>query len=174
MLKLIIILALALISIQDFRERMVYWVIFPFLVVLLIFNRISLKESVNDIFFASLINISFIIIQLLLVSTYFSIKNKQFVNILTGLLGLGDVLFLIAVASYLSVLNFIFFYIASLILSLLFWIVWKKLVHPSEKHIPLAGIQAVLFAMVLIFDWWLLHIDITKDDWLTSFFYKWT
>ncbi len=174
MLKLLIIIALLLITTQDFKERMVYWFFFPFLITLLIFDRINLKESVNDIFSTSFINISFFIIQLLMVTTYFSIKNKKIVNIFAELLGWGDVFFLIAVASYLSVLNFAFYYIASLILSLLFWIFWKKLVHPSGKYIPLAGIQAVLFAMFLIFDWWLLHIDITKDDWLTSFFYKWT
>jgi hypothetical protein len=171
-LKLAILLLLTIIFIQDLVSRSVYWIIFPLLAALYILTRILIPDSGWGMCESILLNIGFLALQLLLVTVYFSIKNKQFVNITADMLGWGDILFLLSTAFYLSTLNFIFFYLFSLILVLLSWIIWQ--IFSKGKKIPLAGLQSLIFALFLASGWWLWHLDITKDDWLLQLLIKWT
>jgi len=149
--RIAILALLALVFAQDMRSRAVYWLLFPVLTALFI---VLAGFSV-----AAVINIVFLLVQFLLVSAYFSIKKRRWVNVMKGLLGWGDMLFLLSIAFYLSVLNFVFFYIASLLFVLL-------VAAKRYKHIPLAGLQALLLAALLITDWWIRPFNLTSDDWL--------
>jgi len=148
--RIAILALLALVFAQDMRSRAVYWLLFPVLTALFI--------VLTGFSVVAVINIVFLLVQFLLVSAYFSIKKRRWVNVMKGLLGWGDMLFLLSIAFYLSVLNFIFFYIASLLFVLLF--------AARYKHIPLAGLQALLFAVLLTTDWWIKPFNLTNDDWL--------
>jgi hypothetical protein len=117
-------------------------------------------------------NVSFFLGQLILITIYFSIKNKKLINITGELLGLGDVLFILSIAFYLSVFNFLFFYIASLIAVLAFWLLWQSVSTKKHKHIPLAGLQALLFTGFLLCDWCLKMINLTDDTWILNLITK--
>jgi hypothetical protein len=119
-----------------------------------------------------LINLGFIAVQLILVSIYFSVKHKKLVNITDQMLGLGDVLFLSCVVLYLSVLNFLFFYVLSLIVVLLAWLLWQTIATPKNKQIPLAGFQSLIFILFLMFDWWVRPFGLTNDNWLLNLIAK--
>jgi hypothetical protein len=111
---------------------------------------------------------SFIGMQLVILTLYFSVKNKKWINITSGLLGLGDILFLLSIAVYLSVLNFLFFYITSLIAVLFTWLIWQRVSAKKNKYIPLAGLQSLMAILFLLGDWWLRFFDLTNDAWLLN------
>ncbi|MFI5137045.1 MAG: hypothetical protein ACHQIM_04405 [Sphingobacteriales bacterium] len=164
--EIVIIGVLLLIFIQDIRRRSVYWVLFPILAGVFILLHIVQHHLFTDVWQAVLINSAFLIIQFLVVLVYFSIKNKHWVNITEGLLGWGDILLLLSLAFYLSALNFLLFYISSLIVSLLIWLFWQLLSKEKNKHIPLAGFQSLIFTVFLAGDWWFKYFDLTNDSWL--------
>ncbi|CAN5433786.1 general secretion pathway protein [soil metagenome] len=171
-LKVFILITLLLIFIQDWKNRAVFWFFFPLLAVSLFFLNYLTHTGTEGIWQPSLINIGFLTIQLLLVTAYFSIKAKRPVNITRNLLGLGDILFLWSIAFYLSVLNFLFFYIASLVCVLLFWMFYQLIASKKDKQIPLAGIQALLFTVLLAIDWWFLNVHLNDDMWLLKLITK--
>jgi hypothetical protein len=173
-LEIIILGVLLLIFVQDVASRSVYWLLFPVLTVLFIIMHLLQHRLFTDEWQPILMNTAFLALQFLIVSVYFSIKNNQWVNITTGLLGWGDMLFLLSTAFYLSVLNFLFFYIISLITVLLTWVLWQATAKEKNKQIPLAGLQALILSVFLAGDWWFKLFDLTNDDWLLHLITKWT
>lgn len=162
--KIAILIVLLAIFAQDFRSRMVYWLFFPCLAILLVaLNGLS--------HLATAVNLCFVFLIIGILSAYFSIKYGRWMNITINLLGWGDILFLLSVAFYLSVLNFLAFFLASLLAVLLCWPVYN-MISKQEKHIPLAGLQALLFAFLLTTDWWIKPVNITSDDWLLHLIIK--
>ncbi|MCC8427241.1 hypothetical protein [Mucilaginibacter sp. UR6-11] len=172
MIKILTLTVLLLIFLQDILSRSVYWILFPILTALFIAIRLLLHQFGFDTWQAILINVAFLALQLLLVSAWFSFKHGKQINIMTDLLGWGDVLFLLATTFYLSVLNFLFFYITSLIAVIVLWFLWKGIGRKKNKHIPMAGFQAVFFMAFLTNDWWLMHLNIMNDDWLLHLIVK--
>lgn len=177
-LKILSLLALVAIFVQDMTTRSVYWLLFPLLTGSLLALRSAESAAVTGK--AILVNYGFLLVQLSLVSVYFSLKRGRWVNITNDLLGWGDVLFLACIACYLSVLNFLFFYMTSLTLAVFFGLILqlrgdsKKqlLVNSNVLKIPLAGLQSLLFGLFLTLDWWNLHFDATSDNWLLKLISK--
>ncbi len=171
-IKLLILFTLVLMFIQDIKNRSVYWFLFLVLIILFILLNILQHHLFTESWQPVLINISFLLLQFLLVSLYFSIKNRRWVIITANLLGWGDILFLISIAFYLSVLNFLFFYVVSLSLVLMIWLLWQLVSKEKNKQIPLAGLQALIFTVFLASDWWCKSIDLTNDAWLLGLITK--
>ena len=162
-LRLLILAVLLLVFVQDIRNRSVYWVLFPVLAVLLVLLHSLPHHLLADIWQPVSINIVFLLFQFLIISVYFSIKNRRWINITDGLLGWGDILLLLSIAFYLSALNFLLFYIVSLTISLLIWLFWQVISEEKNKQIPLAGFQALIFTVFLAGDWWFKYFDLTDD-----------
>jgi hypothetical protein len=171
--RIFILTLLSFIFIQDFLYRGVYWFLFPVLVTALIFLHFLQHTYFSPLWQPLLLNIGFILVQLLLLTGYLSLKRRKLVNITAGLLGWGDVLFLLSIAFYLSFLNYVFFYTASLPIVLFFWLVWQLLSKNKNLHIPLAGFQSLLFIVFLASDWWYFHINIANDNWLLNCLQPW-
>jgi hypothetical protein len=170
--KMLTLILLLMIGIQDLKNRSIYWLMFPILVLLLLMLQYQKNHDLLAICRPALINIGFLVLQVLLVSAYFSIKNKRWTNITDQLLGLGDLLFLLSIAIYLSVLNFLAFYILSLIIVLISWLIWKWVFQRTESAIPLAGLQALILIVVLPCDWWLKNFNLADDTWLLNLMSK--
>jgi hypothetical protein len=113
-------------------------------------------------------NMAFLLVQFLLLAVYFSVRAGTIVNITSGYLGWGDILFLLCIAFYLSPINYFVFYILSLLLVLMLVLISTSLSKRS-KTIPLAGLQAFLFALVFIADWYIDVFNITNDYWLLTY-----
>ncbi|MET3981638.1 hypothetical protein ABIB62_004254 [Mucilaginibacter sp. UYP25] len=167
LLTLLMVGVLLGIMVQDMLWRAVYLWVFPLLLILFIVAWFFQRRDVTLAVVAGLINISFLLFQFLLVSLYFYIKNKQIVKLTGTLIGWGDIFFLLCAAFYLSVLNFIFFYVISLMLALVCWLLWLGLTKSSSKSIPLAGTQALLMAILIVWDRFDRVIDLSSDSWLT-------
>ena len=153
---------------QDVKSRSVYWVLFPILTGLLLLLHTFENHGLVLSWQSAVFNIGFFLGQLILVTFYFSVRNRKLTNITGELLGMGDVLFILSIAFYLSIFNFLFFYIASLIIVLLVWVTWQAVSARKSKYIPLAGLQAILFIAFLICDWWLKPIRLTDDTWILN------
>lgn len=161
-----ILIALLGMAYQDFRHRGIYWWMFPIVSILLTWNTlqlVSLETMVNAIIKSSL----FLAIQLIILTAYLSIKQKQLVNILTGSFGLGDLLFLVALTMGLSFLNYVAFYIISLLLVIIFSLFTIKRSNMEGYKIPLAGYQAIFFAILLMMEWLVPTRLLYADDFLT-------
>jgi len=166
-IKVLILATLMLIFLQDILSRSVHWFLFPVLAVLFIITNLLQHRFFTDMWQPVVLNCALLLFQVLLLSLYFSVKN-----ITTGLLGWGDILFLFSIAFYLSVLNFLFFYITSLTVILLVWALWQLASKAKNKQIPLAGFQALLFIFILAYDWWYKSFDLTNDNWLLNVIMK--
>ena len=169
LVEFLILLVLFLVFIQDMMSRAVYWIVFPILTALFIVLRILQHQQITELWQPVLFNMGFLTIQMLIVSAWFSFKNRRWVNVTAQFIGWGDILLLISIAFYLSFLNFLFFYIASLIIVLSIWLILPAVFKLKNKHIPLAGLQALALILYLASDWWFIHMNVTNDYWLQQF-----
>jgi hypothetical protein len=172
LIRVLILLVLLLIFVQDVKSRSVYWVLFPLLIVLFIISDLIGHKTFDGVSQPVLFNTGFLCLQLLIITCWFSLKAKKWINIAVNLLGWGDILFLTAIGFYLSFINYLFFYIISLIFTLSVWLIWQFIANNKGKYIPLAGIQAFALMGFLSADWWIFHFDATKDYWLLHFLIK--
>jgi len=169
LLELSVLGVLLGIVVQDFLCRSVYLFFFPVLLVLFLLLKGFGHLLSNETFKTVLINLGFLVFQLALLTAYFSVKRRLFVNITSELLGWGDISLLVCIAFYLSVLNFLFFYLSSLLLVLIGWGLYTALNGKKDKHIPLAGLQGVVLIIYLAGDWFFKVADLTNDAWLLHF-----
>ncbi|MFT5819683.1 MAG: hypothetical protein ACI8ZM_000908 [Crocinitomix sp.] len=134
-----IVLALLLIIafVQDWKYRAISWVVFPLLLTVagFIFWQADLSKL------TLVFNLVFLIIVIGTLFLYVSFKRGKLSNIFKADLGLGDVLFLIAITPLFMDRNFILFFITGMIVS--------GLVHlaiaggKKNVKIPLAGYLAI-------------------------------
>lgn len=146
---LYLILLLLIISYQDFNARAISWWTIPLLLGIVLYIRFYNFYS-ETWWQESAFNFSFLLIQFILITLYFSIKKKTFTNIIDRHLGLGDILFLIPLALLFSPLSFLLFYILSILFVLLGFLFYKSIFRSETETIPLAGGQALFLIALLI------------------------
>lgn len=142
---------LCIVTWQDFKYRTIHWV----LVVILIAALISREMIENTWYYLGqnfLLNNLFLGIQLTLLSVYFSLKNKKVTNILDKQIGLGDILFLLAISVSFSLLNYVVFLLLGLLFTLLAYAVLLTVRKSANKQIPLAGLLSMVFVVCIVLD----------------------
>ncbi len=148
LIKSCICLVLGFIAWQDFKYRGVSWYLFVIALILLMGQFfLSTGEIFDYRYFITgrLLNLFFIVFNVLIVSLVLIPKNLSFKRLLNDYLGMGDILFFVFLALALPFPLFILFFLLSTLISLLMGIsVFKR------STIPLAGLQALL----LIIIWW--------------------
>ncbi len=165
LLQMMVIFCLVFICYQDLLYRAVYWLCFPVLT-LLVFILKYKSSGLQETLIHAGYSIVFLTFQLAILWIYFSIKKRKNINLTRDYLGWGDVLFLVAITFYLSPGNYIVFYVISLIVVLLYTIltgfVSKKI---QNFHIPLAGLQAALLALLILVDQFSSKFMLYDDSW---------
>ncbi len=142
---------LLLIAYQDLKSYTVSWIIFPVLIIVMLASGLRQIEF-KTLLINAISNLGIVAVQLVLLSAYFSIKEKRFINIINTKIGLGDVLFFIAICMAFSTLNFILFLFVSLVFSLMLAILLNQKTR-LQSRIPLAGymsISYIIFMMIQI------------------------
>jgi Flp pilus assembly protein protease CpaA len=170
-LRILVLSLLALVWMQDLRYRAVSWVIFPLLLLGVAALRLLSGEPLADAWPAVVVNSGILLMILLLLTLYVLIKYRKLVNITDQYLGSGDILFFGVTAFALSILNFLFFLVTSLICTGLLQLVWWAV--NKNKHVPLAGLQALFLLFFLSSDWWYFHHGLTDDNWLLQLYTPW-
>ena len=165
LIKCLVIGILILLFAQDMRWRAVYWWMYPVLLACLLADRLQAVASM-DILRDGGWNLAFLGIQYLLLSVYFLIRKGRWIVLTRSYLGWGDILLLLCLCCYLPPLYVFLFYMLSLIVVLaLSAIVISTRRHPGWK-IPLAGLQALMLAMLLLWNLTGEGISLNHDEWL--------
>ncbi|MCH2045461.1 MAG: hypothetical protein MK212_15190 [Saprospiraceae bacterium] len=94
-------------------------------------------------------NLSFILVQLILLSIYFSIKHRQWINISKDYLGLGDILFFIPLSLLFSPFYFVVFFVLSLSLILSIVLIRQVFFVKAQANIPLAAALSLTLLLFL-------------------------
>lgn len=131
------------IAYQDFKERAVTWFLFPIVFILGIIQVVLANEYWTEV----LMSLSFVMIIFLSLTIYYSIKYRKLHVIIDQELGLGDVLFLLILPLFMSSIYFLtFFVLSNLVAVMVFGLILIK----ERNRIPLAGVQALMLALVLL------------------------
>lgn len=150
---LVLIAVLLLIAKEDFQKRTIH---IGWLMALGVLGSIyGWDVGIPPLNLLSIgLNIGFVVLQLLLLSLYFSIKYRRWINITNTLLGLGDIVFFFIICLMLPVLALIWFYTLSLMAVLVGFLIYKNIKKSSEETIPLAGGMSICLIIYITFHWW--------------------
>jgi len=129
----------------DIKKRTIHFIL-PLLIFFLatLINYMSISLRLSDIVY----NISFVLINIFGVTLYFSLKAKALVNPVNDSIGLGDIVFFIAITPLFNLKTFILFFIIGLLFSLL--IHGIALLFKKAKTIPLAGYLSLFLVISLL------------------------
>jgi len=146
-LKIVCLCCLIAIIAQDFRERSVYaWL---FICVGILLSLFYFFETSTFMYLLNIgINIGTLIIILSILHLYAIFKIGQ---PLSQVLGLGDILFFIVIAVGFPIPIFYVLFSFSLIFGLFLFLLLKPKL--KEKNVPLAGLQALFFTLILSLNW---------------------
>lgn len=165
LLQVFTLIVLFAIFYQDMKYRAVYWICFPLLALslfLMKYQLSGLEQAITD----ALLVLAFLVVQFILLWGYFSLKNKQAINLTSSHLGWGDILFLLAIIFYLSPVNYLLFYVSSLMSVLVYALITKGLNKENHQRIPLAGLQALLLGAAISIDHFLPGFNLYDDSWI--------
>jgi hypothetical protein len=143
MILLGIITVLLLLFYQDLRNRHVHVFLFPPLFGLLFWYKEAWLYSIDLLF-----NIGFVLLVMLLLSVYVSLKNKEITNPFKNYFGLGDLLFLVAITPISKINSFMFIFIAGTLFVLVTHLIVNSFI-PSET-IPYAGYFSIFLIALLL------------------------
>ncbi|MFC1223748.1 hypothetical protein ACFE6N_08060 [Pedobacter sp. BG31] len=152
---------------QDFKYRGIYWWMFPILFLLMTTATVQVLGFSGTVAQAGK-SILFLALQFAVLTGYISIKQKKLTNIFDGFFGLGDLLFLVVLCVGFSFLNYVLFYLLSLMFIILFTAIFGYQSTAHGKKIPLAGYQALLFMILMAISWFTPAINLLSDDHLIN------
>lgn len=134
--RLLSIAILGIIIFQDLKQRSVYTALFFLLFAT--HTAIALTTISIRLFFCNFVFCAlFLLLELAVVRLWMELRKKK----MYSAIGLGDILFFIAIMPLFSFIDYILFFIAALLFSILVWItVKKKTKYPT---VPLAGYMAI-------------------------------
>ena len=148
-LLVILVVLLGIIVYQDFKSRAISWFLIPLLVIAFIWGGLlSLDLKQFSTYFG--VNLSLIIINLLGVTIFISVKEKKLTNIIDTYLGLGDVLFFLMLATVFSPINFILFFLGSIFITTIVYGLVAIASKQKQALITLAGAMSILLILTII------------------------
>ena len=178
------VVCLLLITYEDFTSRSVRWVYFPLLAVSGVLAALAepgaggmgsgARQPLGLLLVFAGWNIGFLALQFVLLVVYFRVRGGSPIRRGAGLgaimdnkIGWGDVFFLFAACFFFSPVNFIAYYIISLVISL--GIAGVRIAQNGSVNwpVPLAGLQAIFLLLILLAGaaW---HRSPLNDDWLMT------
>ena len=145
-ISLLIIGVLGIICYQDLRYRILD---IKYAIILLVlccwYNAKHPLLNYKD----ALAIIGFIVLNILALLLYFSVKEKRFTNPIDVKIGLGDIVFFLAVIPLFITRHYILFFISGLLFSLLI-ATTLKVISKKNKPLPLAGYLSIYLSGIFI------------------------
>ncbi|ALM09325.1 hypothetical protein SB49_14015 [Sediminicola sp. YIK13] len=133
----------ALICYQDFKERTVFWFLFPILGISIGIMHYLYVETPLFIIY---ITINFLLTSLILLLLYLYTKLIRKVVFLNHSFGLGDLLFFYAIGFGFPTITFVVIFSTSVLFSLLVYLGIKKSL--KQNTVPLAGLMGLFLICV--------------------------
>jgi Flp pilus assembly protein protease CpaA len=169
-LKIFLISLLLYLAYQDFSRREISWWLLP----LSLFSTLTIQWGdlqMESWLLNSGVNFCFVAINLILVTFYFSVKKRKWVNIIDRQIAWGDILFWLVCVLTFDLINFLLFSLISLITAL-FVAVFFILAGSKHKTIPLAGIMALLMSFLVSFDLFFGKNLLRAGDWWQNYWLR--
>ncbi len=171
LLNIVIICILCVIAYQDFMYREIYWFLFPLLICFLMIQG-YLKYTDFIIYLKiCVINMTILVIQLCLLLCYLLFKGQKFKSIINESIGIGDIAMFISCTFAFSTMNYVSFYLSSLIISLLIWSIARSYKITRSELIPLTGFISSYAIVIIAIDIFSNHIDRLTDSLLPHLVY---
>lgn len=149
-LMLICFIALMLTTaIQDFKNRAIS-AFLPVLIFVVSFLYAYFLFGFPDVAISTGMNIILLSFQFLLLYLYVRIFKKT-ENLTNSYLGWGDILFLLALSPLFAPFNFILFNLAAFVSVAIGYYLYPILNPNADKHIPLAGLVAILAGAAMLY-----------------------
>lgn len=168
-LNIAILLLLLIIAYEDFKDRAIHTLLPILLFVFLVAKYYTFYPHLDYIKTIGM-NIAFLVIQIFLAILFFTIREKQLINVFKSHLGAGDVLFLLSISPAFSTINFVAFYTISLAIIATLYFVAATIKWVNSNHqIPLAGLQAILFILISSAEFCSQQFSLGKD-WITPYY----
>lgn len=140
-LKLLLIIVFAMVLYQDFKNRLVYWFLYPIIGILAF--AIQLYNLPTIVAFFNLgFNLLFVVIILGVSFFYIRFRKLNFLNSI----GIGDVLFFVFISCTFSIISFLVLFVFALLFSLILHLVLNN--KKNHQTVPLAGYMALFFGAV--------------------------
>ncbi|MBI4646430.1 MAG: hypothetical protein HY738_07510 [Bacteroidia bacterium] len=161
--EILIIHFLLLIAYQDFKYRAVSWFLLPVLFVTVAVRAFSCME-LSQVALGFAINAGVITFQLIILTAWFSLKERKQVNIFNRFIGLGDILFFFFFCLMFSPVNFVLLMTGAMSLILLVFGSRLLLSGHTNKQIPLAGAFSIIIIVLIIIQIFIQEIDFYDDS----------
>ena len=163
MITTISLLPLIVLLLQDIRTRSIHWSVLLILLVALGLDSV-VSNGFQTAISMTLNNSLFLLVQGAFLVLYYILREKPLKSIINVSLGAGDILLLFIVTVAFSLFNFIFFYLLSLIFSILVWTLVRFFIKLSDRSVPLAGLISAWLIVVIIADTTFMEIDRYNDS----------
>jgi hypothetical protein len=167
-IDLLLLIFLGWIAFQDFRERQISWLLLPPVFIFFAWKGF-LTQSPAALITGFVLNSCFILVQLLLLTLWMSLRNKKWTTIIDVHLGLGDILFFAAITAAFEPFLFVVFYVLSMIITLAGVLISRLLLPRANPEIPLAGSMAMVLMICIIITAMVPSIDFYTRPVLFSF-----
>ena len=134
-----------LIAFQDFKDRMVSWILFPIMGIALAFLYLNHAnfEQFYPFVLGNFLLVTAIVLVLYLYTKY--IAKMEFLNVSFGL---GDLLFFYGLALGFPTMTFLVLFVLSILFSLSAFLYLKR--KQEMQTIPLAGLMGIFLIAVII------------------------
>ena len=152
-INIMIVVVLTGIAVQDFRLRAIHWLWIPALAALFVVQNADHLPT-SALLFNLGFNLAFLLLQAIVLTIWFSMRERKFTNIIDRYIGLGDILFFVALAFAFEPVSFVLVFTVTLLFSLIGYGGFLLLRPHSNQQIPLAGLMAIPIAVIVIVSHW--------------------
>jgi hypothetical protein len=159
---IILLIFLIIIAVQDIRNREVSWYLFPMAFSVILVKALSMLPY-EELFFNFSMNLMFIGLQLIVLFSFYAMKNKKFINIINKYIGIGDLIFFVLLCAGFSPLVFGCYLVASFLFAIIAFYVVNIFIKKSISTIPLAGGLALSYSLLLIAGLFFKNLNLYND-----------
>ena len=144
-INIFLVIILIWITYQDIRNRHVH----VFLLIALFSAAVIINYFSNNLnYFEALKIVGFVLLNMVGLTIYFSLKSRKLINPIDKFLGLGDVIFLISITPIFTLKRYMAYFITGLLFSLLVHMLFKNFV--TDKTVPLAGYLSIYLIVLIL------------------------
>lgn len=143
LLSILMISLLAILTYQDFKSKQISWFLIPLLFIGFVTIAL-LRVQAAELLTWFGVNLLIVLLNLVGVTIIISIKERKVTNIIDSYLGLGDVLFFVVLTVVFSPLNFMIFFLGSILITTLVYGGFILFNKNKRTLIPLAGTMSLL------------------------------
>ena len=167
--NILTILLLAVMSLQDFRSRSISAWLLPAITFALLVASVGANEW-QLLFSNFIVNVLLLSLQFVALWLVISIRRKSWTNIINTYIGTGDILLLVCLTPFFSILNYSILFVASILIALFGAVIQRSFSRNANEYIPFAGILSIpLIALCVLRLVWPNVVVFSSDEWINIF-----